>query len=291
MSVCILALVIRHAKWIILQSIVLSPVACPALPYFSTLSHKRHDFRKRSIANKICVPILSTNLSETFLSLRRIQRGIIINVQYIGVRVKYRYSCQMVMKLEFSGQIFEMYWNIKSRENPPHGSRVVPCGRTDMTKLIVAFRNFANATENPLMLFREIIVIGCMSVMEEKWALRQNVVTDFKGSWQLLTLIGSGQSNTFFPLPVVVIGRTITNRPMLLTIIFPPASLQRIRDNSVGIATRYGLEGPGIESRWGEVFRTYLDWLRGPPSLLYNGYRVFPGVKAAGAWCWPRTSF
>jgi hypothetical protein len=27
----------------------------------------------------------------------------------------------------------------------------------------------------------------------------------------------------------------------------------------------------------------------GPPSLLYNGYRVFPGGKAVGAWCWPPT--
>jgi len=26
--------------------------------------------------------------------------------------------------------------------------------------------------------------------------------------------------------------------------------------SSVGIATAYGLEGPGIESRWGEIFRT-----------------------------------
>ena len=43
--------------------------------------------------------------------------------------------------------------------------------------------------------------------------------------------------------------------------------------------TCYGLEGPGIESRWGEIFRTYPDQLRGPPSLLYNGYRVFPGGK------------
>jgi hypothetical protein len=51
------------------------------------------------------------------------------------------------------------------------------------------------------------------------------------------------------------------------------------RDSSVGIATRYGLEGPGIESRWGEIFRTYPDRLRSPPSLLYNGYRVFPGGK------------
>jgi hypothetical protein len=45
------------------------------------------------------------------------------------------------------------------------------------------------------------------------------------------------------------------------------------------IATRYGLEGPGIDSRWGEIFRTYPDLLRGPPSLPYNGYRVFPGGK------------
>jgi hypothetical protein len=51
------------------------------------------------------------------------------------------------------------------------------------------------------------------------------------------------------------------------------------RDSSVGIATRYGLEGRGIESRWGEIFRTYPDRLGGPPSLLYNGYRVFPGGK------------
>jgi hypothetical protein len=53
------------------------------------------------------------------------------------------------------------------------------------------------------------------------------------------------------------------------------------RGSSVGIATRYGLEGLGIESRWGEIFRTYPDLLRGPPSLLYNGYRVFPGGKGS----------
>ena len=51
------------------------------------------------------------------------------------------------------------------------------------------------------------------------------------------------------------------------------------RDSSVGIATRYGREGPVIESRWDEIFRTYPDRLRGPPNLLYNGYRVFAGGK------------
>ena len=55
------------------------------------------------------------------------------------------------------------------------------------------------------------------------------------------------------------------------------------RDSSAGVTTRYGLDGPGIESRWGEIFRTSPDRPWGPPSLLYNGYRVnFPGVKRTG---------
>jgi len=50
--------------------------------------------------------------------------------------------------------------------------------------------------------------------------------------------------------------------------------------SSVGITTGYGLDGPGIEFWWGgEIFFTYPDWAWGPPSLLYNGYRVFPGDK------------
>jgi hypothetical protein len=43
------------------------------------------------------------------------------------------------------------------------------------------------------------------------------------------------------------------------------------RDSSVGIATRYGLDGPGIEFRWWQNFRTRPDRPWGPPSLLYNG--------------------
>ena len=56
------------------------------------------------------------------------------------------------------------------------------------------------------------------------------------------------------------------------------------RDNSVGIATRYRLDGPVIESLWEARFSAPLDGRWGPPSILYNGYRVFPGDKAAGAW-------
>ena len=47
----------------------------------------------------------------------------------------------------------------------------------------------------------------------------------------------------------------------------------------VGIATGYGLDGPGTESRWGRYFRTCPDRPWGPRSLLYNGYWVFPGGK------------
>jgi hypothetical protein len=73
------------------------------------------------------------------------------------------------------------------------------------------------------------------------------------------------------------------------------------RNFSVGMATGYGLDGPGIDvirlsvllnkcrekknPGGGKFFRTRPDRSWGPPSLLYNGYRVFPGGKAAGAWC------
>ena len=49
--------------------------------------------------------------------------------------------------------------------------------------------------------------------------------------------------------------------------------------SSVGIATGYGLDGPGSNPGVGEIFRTCPDRPWGPPSLLYNGHRVFPGGK------------
>jgi hypothetical protein len=55
------------------------------------------------------------------------------------------------------------------------------------------------------------------------------------------------------------------------------------RDSSVGIATRYGLDGARIEFRWGRDFPLPTRPAWGPHSLLYNGYRVpLPGGKTAG---------
>ena len=39
----------------------------------------------------------------------------------------------------------------------------------------------------------------------------------------------------------------------------------------------------------GEIFRTFPDRHWGPPNLIYNGYRVIPGGKAAGTWRKPPT--
>ena len=51
------------------------------------------------------------------------------------------------------------------------------------------------------------------------------------------------------------------------------------RHSAVGIATRYGLDGPQIESRWGATFQT------GPgayPASCTMGTGFFPGVKRPG---------
>jgi len=52
------------------------------------------------------------------------------------------------LELEFSLQIFEKYSNSKFHENLSSGSRNVPNGQTDKTKLIDAFRSFAKAPIN-----------------------------------------------------------------------------------------------------------------------------------------------
>jgi len=51
------ALVMQHAKR--MRRMTLSAVVCLALPCFSTLSHKRYDFRKKVIEHKMLILIFS----------------------------------------------------------------------------------------------------------------------------------------------------------------------------------------------------------------------------------------
>ena len=55
------------------------------------------------------------------------------------------------------------------------------------------------------------------------------------------------------------------------------------RDSLVGIATRYGLDGPGIESRWGARFSAPVQTgPMGHPASCTMGTGSFPGVKRPG---------
>ena len=62
------------------------------------------------------------------------------------------------------------------------------------------------------------------------------------------------------------------------------------RDSVDGIATRYGLEVPGIRSRWGRDFphpsRQVLGSTQLPIQFVPG---LYPGGKEVGAWCWPPT--
>jgi hypothetical protein len=108
-SECVsVASVIQHAKC--MRRIILPSVACMEIPYFATLSHKRQHFRKK-LLNMKCVLILSTNLPETILILRRIQRDIIIKIHRSSGRVP---AILVICYLfEFSQQIFQKHSNIK----------------------------------------------------------------------------------------------------------------------------------------------------------------------------------
>jgi hypothetical protein len=59
----------------------------------------------------------------------------------------------------------------------------------------------------------------------------------------------------------------------------------RGQDSSVGIATRYGLEGLGIEFQWGAKFSAPVQTGPGThPASCTMGTDSFPGGMVAGAW-------
>ena len=119
---------IQHLKR--MRRVILSSVACPALPHFSTLSHKRHGFRGKKLPNIKCVFWFSLQLlSETYLILRWTERDIVINIHVCVWST--RYCCHIVMTFEFSRQIFEKGPSMKFNKILLSGSRVVPSGRTD----------------------------------------------------------------------------------------------------------------------------------------------------------------
>jgi hypothetical protein len=106
-------------------AVFLSSVACQAVPYFSTVSHDTITGKKFLNMN-ICSDFLYK--FETFPISRKIERDI-INLRRFSCKF---YSCQILIKLEFSRNIFKKYSDIGFRKNPSSGRIVVPRGKTDV---------------------------------------------------------------------------------------------------------------------------------------------------------------
>jgi hypothetical protein len=123
-----------------------------AVWFCNTLTHcltNGTTFGKKKLFNINRVWLSLQLLTKTFLILLLIQPAIIINARQSPCQLPVTpYSCQILMQLEFSRQIFEKYSNIQFHEIPPPQWEQT-CRRTDgqtgMTKLTVGFRNFAKA--------------------------------------------------------------------------------------------------------------------------------------------------
>ena len=147
MCVCILELVTRHANRIFSAPYYIVFCRPSGSTIISTLSHKGHDFRKKNCWAQNVFWFSIQFLSETFLILTRIQRDI-TNLQRSSRKVP-------VILLRFYSKL---YFLDRFSKNPQISSfikiHLVGAGlfhagwRTDITKLIVTFRNLAKVPKN-----------------------------------------------------------------------------------------------------------------------------------------------
>ena len=131
-----------------MHHIILSSAACLAVQYFSTLSHKRHDFRKKKLNIKLfCV--FPYNFLLIHFSLYEEFKKIWSQV-YLGRHVTYLLSCQILSNLNFLYKFSKTTQLSNPTKICPVGSKLFHAdGRTNRhEKQIAAYRNFANAPKN-----------------------------------------------------------------------------------------------------------------------------------------------
>ena len=77
-----------------------------AAQHFSTLSHKRHDFRRNVIEHKMCILIFYTTFIWNISHSKKNSVRYCHKCENVFIK-RIRYSCRILMVLEFSRQIFE----------------------------------------------------------------------------------------------------------------------------------------------------------------------------------------
>jgi hypothetical protein len=147
---------------------VFSSVGCPALKYFFHFTRKRYDFRKKFFLTIKSVLWFSLQLlSEKILILKKNwtkwwKMYISPHVQCPIILVRFLWNLIFLDRFSKNIQISNF---LKMRAV---GTLLHADGRTDeetdMTNLIVAFRNFENAPKNRLVLDHSIKKVGCVSL-------------------------------------------------------------------------------------------------------------------------------
>jgi hypothetical protein len=150
-----------------MRRITMPSVAWPTV-HISTLSHKRHDFRGgrgEGIERKMCVLIFSEISVWNILILGRIQRDIVMNVNWPSCKVPVIF-CQILMKIELSRHISESPQISNFMKIHPVGAELshTEGRKRPMTKVIVASGNFVTVPKNGIFIY---ILYRIMSV--SKW--------------------------------------------------------------------------------------------------------------------------
>jgi hypothetical protein len=111
--------------------IILSSVASPDLIYFFHILSQRHNFQVTQ--HTMCVLIFSTTFVWNIFHSKNWVRYDKKNIHWSLRKVPN--NLLILMKLEFSWQIFNKYSSTKFHENPSTGSPFVPYRHKDLPKL------------------------------------------------------------------------------------------------------------------------------------------------------------
>jgi len=120
--------------------------------FFHVISQSaRFSKKKKVIEHKMCVLIFSTTFISDISHGRRIERDMIINIYWSSCKVPIilvRFEYTLNFSTNFRKIIESNFTNIRSVAAELFCADGRTDRRTDMTKIIVAFRNFAKASKS-----------------------------------------------------------------------------------------------------------------------------------------------